>query len=138
MTATLKEFVGQTLTDILDAVANARTHGRGAGIAPPDLLLVYRDQVGKNIAVVQNSQTGKPAGWMTFVEFDVAVTAETTDVMTGSGGFKIIVASAGVGGQVTERNQSTNRIQFSVPIHYGGGDTPSIDTEPLTLRGRAP
>jgi hypothetical protein len=101
MTVELKDFVTQTLLDILKGVSDA-------GL----------DQtVGRRIA---------PTEAIVRVKFDVAVTAESTDTAKAGGGFKVAVlgigASAGADLGTASKNVAVTRIQFEVPVLLPAGD----------------
>ena len=110
MSVGLREFIKQTLSDVLSGVADAQ--------ADPSL--------GKNVAPVLNHQrvSAEPAhrsgGPVTSITFDVAVTVESADALEGSAGFKIAVfgtgASAGGKKGKGSKNVVVNRIQFEVPV----------------------
>jgi len=115
MTVSLKEFVSQTLRDILDGVID-----------------VQKDtQIGKNIAPwgigaieypLDSGAVRKGPFTATVVKFDVAVTAELIDSAKAGGGLKIAVFSLGVHGETGSKNVVTNWIQFSVPVALPPGD----------------
>lgn len=110
MSVGLREFIKQTLSDVLSGVADAQ--------AIPSL--------GKNVAPVLNHQRvlAEPVhhsgGPVTSITFDVAVTVESTDAQEGSAGFKVAVfgmgASAGGKKGKGSKNVVINRIQFEVPV----------------------
>ena len=110
MSVGLREFIKQTLSDVLSGVADAQ--------ADPSL--------GKNVAPVLNHQklstepVHRSGGPVTSITFDIAVTVESTDAMEGGAGFKIAVfgmgASAGGKKGKGSKNVVINRIQFEVPV----------------------
>jgi hypothetical protein len=65
-------------------------------------------------------------GSLTFVKFDIAVTAESADTTRGGGGFKVAVMSIGAsaGGEAasSEKTTAITRIQFTVPVVLPAGD----------------
>ena len=52
----------------------------------------------------------------TIIDFDIAVTVETTDKASGSGGLKIAGIGASLEGGTSSRDATVNRIQFGVPV----------------------
>ena len=110
MSIGLREFIKQTLSDVLSGVADAQ--------ADPSL--------GKNVAPVLNHQrvsaepVHRSGGPVTSITFDVALTIESTDALEGGAGFKIAVfgmgASAGGKKGKGSKNIVVNRIQFEVPV----------------------
>ncbi|MFZ3079680.1 MAG: hypothetical protein WA109_08340 [Bellilinea sp.] len=89
----LKEFVSETLTQIIDGVKIAQT------------------QASETNAVIARD------GDYVKVEFDVAIT--TTDVTEGKVGAGIFVASINLGGQARGEisNQTLSHIMFSIPLY---------------------
>jgi len=110
MAVGLREFIKQTLSDVLSGVADAQ--------ADPSL--------GKNVAPVLNHQkvttlpVHRSGGPSISINFDVAVTVESNDALEGGAGFKIAVLgmSAFAGGKKGKgsKNIVVNRIQFEVPV----------------------
>jgi hypothetical protein len=115
MTVSLKDFVSQTLRDILDGVMDVQKDANlGKHIAPWGIGSVeYPSESG---AVRKGPFTA------TVVKFDVAVTAELTDSAKAGSGLKIAVFDFGVQGEIGSKNVATNRIQFSVPVSLPAGD----------------
>ena len=110
----LKEFVAESLRQIMDGVAEAKTHGSkiGAEINPTgDLGRVDRYPEG-----VVSRHTGDGGQYAQNVSFDVAVT--TIDESHTKGGAKLAVAvfSAGGAKQSDRTNSSISRVQFTVPV----------------------
>ncbi len=106
MTASLNDFVSQTLRDILNGVIDVQRDANiGKNIAPWGIGAIdYPSDSG----VVRNGPFT-----VTVVKFDVTVTAEITDSAKGGGGLKIAVFDLGVHGEIGSKNVATNRIQFS-------------------------
>ncbi len=115
MTASLKDFVSQTLRDILHGVIDVQKY----------------TNIWKNIApwgfgaIEYSSDSGvvrKGPFTVTVVKFDVAVTAEITEAAKAGGGLKIAVFDFGVHGEMGNKNVATNRIQSGVPVSLPAGD----------------
>ena len=82
MTVELKEFITQTLSDILKGVIDAQDDASvGKNIAPSTIGGTHYP--GSGIATVIRG------GALVAVNFDVAVTAEASDAVKGGGGFKV-------------------------------------------------
>lgn len=111
----LKEFVAESLRQIVDGVAEAKSHGSevGAEVNPignpgnydrlPEGVLIRKlDGVGTQYA--QN------------VSFDIAVT--TIEESQSKGGARLAVAVFSLGGdkQSNSTNSSVSRVQFTVPV----------------------
>src|SRR5271163_4426416 len=114
-TVSLKEFVAQTLRDILGAVTEVQKDGDiGKNIAPWGIgAIEYPSDSG---AVRKGPFTA------TVIRFDVAVTAELSDSAKGGGGLKVAVFNLGVHGEIGSKNVTNNRIQFSIPINLPPGN----------------
>jgi hypothetical protein len=115
MTASLKDFVSQTLRDILNGIIDVQkdTHV-GNNIAPWGIgAIEYPSESG----VVRKGQFTA-----TWVKFDVAVTAEITEAAKAGCCPKIAVFDLSAHGEIGNRNVATNRIQFSVPLSLPAGD----------------
>jgi uncharacterized protein YbaR (Trm112 family) len=52
----------------------------------------------------------------TIIDFDVAVSVESSDKVSGSGGLKIAGIGGQVGGELSSKDTRVSRIQFGVPI----------------------
>ena len=111
----LKEFVSETLRQIMDGVKEAKDLATtyGADVNPhasmyhaPNLssIVFYRHTEKRGDQPVQT------------VEFDVAVTA--TEGKQREGGAKLAVMSISLGGKQSSEtlNSSVSRVKFSVPI----------------------
>jgi len=101
----LDYFVETTLTQILGGVAKAKEKfGSQVGISTK--------HPSGTVAVAEDSQ-----GWLAYlVEFDIEVSASSK----GNGKIKVGWAAigAGAGGEASRKSSHTNRIRFTVPIHY--------------------
>lgn len=104
----LQTFITQTLNQILAGVAAAQEKEGGDKI---NARLLGQDLGGHLIA-------GMPGEMFTKVDFDIAVTAETT----GGGKGSVKVFSVGVEGGGEHRHEHVSRISFSVPILLPGGE----------------
>lgn len=115
--ASLKEFIAQTLKDILGGVVEAQTHEHGKNVAPWG--------IGGAKYSPESGLLAVPGGAMTVVKFDAAVTAEMSDTVKAGGGFKVVVFSMGASGEATEKNVAVTRVQFSIPLTLPAGDKTS-------------
>jgi len=107
----LKDFVSETLKQIIDGVVNAQNHAieHGAEINPRDLHLL---KSGSQPAY----SNGGHNKFAQVVDFDVALT--TTDGKKGKGGVGVFTGPLNIGGnlQTEQLNSSISKINFSVPI----------------------
>jgi len=106
----LKDFVAQTLTQIIEGVrqsqANASAHG---ALVNPHL----NPMSGKSS---DHGFLNCPEGFAQVVKFDVALTVtEGTGTKAGIGVFAGPV-SLGSSGQSNSSNSSISRVQFNVPV----------------------
>ena len=106
----LKDFVAETLKQIIDGVSIAQTHGatKGARVNPGSL--AFRTDQGMQI---YDNETGQIPQ---IIEFDVAVT--TTEGTQTKGGVGIFVGPVGLGsqGQSDAGRSSISHIKFSIPV----------------------
>jgi hypothetical protein len=108
----LREFVAQTLRDVVGGIQDAQqTEGIGGYIAPTGFGFPAVNEVR---GVVLNREH------VTVVEFDVSVTADESAATGGKGGARIGVRLAGIGGEMTSEEKSSSgaahRIKFGVLV----------------------
>lgn len=100
----LKEFIAETLNQIVDGVVEAQSYakGKGAEVAPT---IVTSKGYGNTYRPTQQE-----------VEFDVAVTVQENQEKAGRGGLR--VAWFDFGGEVSSGEQSAtvSRVKFGIPI----------------------
>jgi hypothetical protein len=104
----LKEFIKISLQQIVEGVSEAQGTELGGNINASN----YGVPAGKNVF------SANDLGMFTLVEFDVAVSAETT----GKGDANLKVFGVGVGGGGEHKAGSANRIAFAVPVRLPDGD----------------
>jgi hypothetical protein len=106
----LRDFVAETLKEIIDGVIEAQRHyqDKGGSVASG---VTYAGTSSENR--LWNSVTRAPAQ---VVEFDVAVTAAEGTETKGSIGVFIGAIGLGSHGKSESSNTSVSRIKFSVPI----------------------
>lgn len=105
----LKEFIAETLSQIIDGVKLAQDKEGGSNV---NAAMAGAAQGG-------NLLNGGTYGVGTRVDFDVSVTAESK----GGAGAKLSVFGVGVEGGAGHTAGSANRISFSVPLRLPDGDT---------------
>jgi len=109
----LKDFVKETLSQIIDGVMSAQEYvaDKGAKINPT-FPPFGRDKVGEAL------YDEKTRTFSQNIKFDVAVTV--SEGAKTKGGIGIFVGEIGIGaqGQSTASNQSMSRISFSVPVVF--------------------
>ena len=111
----LKEFVAESLRQIMEGVTEAKEHGSniGAEVNPfADLGSYNRYPEG----VIFRHMEGKGGQYAQNVSFDVAVT--TIEESHTKGGAKLAVAvfSAGAGKEKDRTDSSVSRVKFTVPV----------------------
>jgi len=94
----VKEFISETLKQIMDGVVDAQEHtkGKNAIIAP------YYD-------------------YRKTVSFDVAVTVVEGKETTGKAGISVWSIGAGVGGKTESSSSTVSRIRFEIPVELPKG-----------------
>jgi hypothetical protein len=117
LTVELKEFITQTLSDILKGVTTAQGDASiGNNVAP----------WGIGGAKYPGGIVQAHSGALIAVKFDVAVRAESSDQTKGGGAFKVAVLGMGAsaGGEIgaASKNVAVTRIQFDIPILLPAGD----------------
>jgi hypothetical protein len=103
----LKEFVSQTLTQIMEGVREAQSASTHGGVVSPTL-----NHFGKLSEVVQ-TDTGHFAH---MVDFDVALTVEQGSGTKGGIGLVVGPVTLGSTGQSSAQNSSVSRVKFRVPV----------------------
>ncbi|MEK6686370.1 MAG: hypothetical protein AABY99_08265 [Pseudomonadota bacterium] len=111
----LKDFVAETLKEIVDGVVEAQKYYKEKGGSINSSSITFRTDHGLQI---WNSENGQPVQQ---IEFDVAVT--TTEGTETKGGIGVFVGPVGLGsqGKSDATNSSSSRIKFSVPILLPNG-----------------
>ena len=106
----LKDFIAETLKEIVNGVAEAQEYyrGKGGSINSDDVRFHKTDNT-----QMWNYKDGQPVQQ---IDFDVAVT--TTEGTETKGGIGIFVGPIGLGsqGKSDAINSSSSRIKFSIPI----------------------
>jgi hypothetical protein len=98
----LKEFVEETLTEILDGVREAQKKDGGDTVGALTSLAMSHGNV-----VSMGTR-----GFLAIIEFDVSVAAEAGG--GGKGGKRVM--SVGVEGGGQYKSSETSRVKFSVPV----------------------
>lgn len=111
----LREFVTETLSQIVDGVKDAqgRTQVSGARVNPcltinPELAAKQGILIARGMAHAQ------------LVQFDVALTAKEGTGTKGGIGVVVGAFTLGSTGQSQEENASVSRVKFSVPLVLPG------------------
>ena len=106
----LREFVSETLKQVIDGVKLAQDHAQkqGAKINPQNAYLTSR---GDYLVARENKSPVVQQ-----IEFDVAVT--TAEGAQAKGGLGIFVAGVGMGtqGQIESKDSTVSRVKFSVLV----------------------
>ncbi len=112
----LKEFIFQSLSQIIDGVIQAQAYAKdkNAYINPVGLV-----RVEANHYLMTNYEAARQQEPIAeFIEFDMAVTAsESRDAKAGVG---VFAAAVGLGAQtrIEDANKELSRIKFSVPVIF--------------------
>ena len=106
----LKDFVAETLKEIVDGVLEAQDYyiDKGGSVNSKDI--TFKSDQG---VMMYDRETYQPAQ---LIEFDVAITA--TEGTETKGGIGVFVGAIGLGsqGKSDTSNSSSSRIKFSIPI----------------------
>lgn len=113
----IAEFVEAVLRQIIDGVSRAQDSTRlpGKHVSEADII---------NPAIMYSAD-GAPKGkyyatqgrnLVHFVEFDIAVTTEATDAVSGGGKIRVLGIGAGAEGSIASKETIASRVKFEVPI----------------------
>ncbi|WPD22960.1 MAG: hypothetical protein SD837_00055 [Candidatus Electrothrix scaldis] len=105
----LKDFISETLTQLVEGIADAqsRVDGKGGRVCP------YTYNKPEHKSVIAKTKDNLP---VVAVDFDVLITAEDG---TGTKGNVSVVAgifNLGSQGESKHSNQSASRVKFMVPV----------------------
>lgn len=106
----LKEFVTQTLTQIIEGVRGAQIYGKDLSAEVNPELLTTPEQAGKQGFLGTRDQ------YVPIVQFDVALTV--TEGTGTKGGIGVFAGAISLGslGQSQNESSSVSRVKFSIPI----------------------
>jgi len=106
----LKDFVAETLREIIDGVVEAQEHYKTKGGSVNSGNITFRTDQGLQM---WDKKTGQP---VQMVDFDVAVT--TVEGSSTKGGIGVFVGPVGLGSQGKSDASSTSesKIRFQVPV----------------------
>jgi hypothetical protein len=115
----LADFVRTTLQEILKGVREAQQTPDGK---PPNAKLgIISPWIGG--AGAKGKYFMSNGGYLVhMVEFDVAVTTESGDNVSGGGKISVLGFGVGSEGSVSSRDTTASRIKFEVPISLPPGD----------------
>ncbi len=94
----LREFVTTTLKQIIDGIQDAQE---------------YVEKSGSTAEIVNQFPIDR---CKTKIEFDVAVTAESSTTAEGKAGISVFSIGATTGGQMERLSSTVSRIRFPVPV----------------------
>ena len=116
----LKDFVAQTLTQIIAGVKDSQVTAKGLGAeVNPRLNTSYTEAGKQGFLSIGN-------GYAPVVQFDVALTVtEGTGTKGGIGVFAGVV-NLGSSGQSTSESSSVSRVKFSVPLVLPKSPLPQV------------
>lgn len=106
----LKEFVSETIVQIISGVADAQKQSESLGAKVSPKL------TGSSTHGVQLGFLSAEGGATQIVQFDVALTAKEGTGTKGGIGIVAGIVSLGSTGQSNEENASVSRVKFSVPV----------------------
>lgn len=104
----LEDFIDQALSQILAGIRKAQAREGGAYIVP--------DGDGGHDYALHPRLSSSARLKSTVVDFDIAVTAEDSTKVGGSGGLKVMSFGAKVEGDLSSKESVASRIQFAIPL----------------------
>ena len=105
----LDEFITSVLVKVLSGIRQAQEEENvGAFVVPGG---DRGHEYPKNARVSSSARLKS-----TIIDFDVAVTVESSDKIAGGGGLKIAGIGADINGESATKDTRVSRIQFGVPI----------------------
>lgn len=114
----LKDFIKNTITSISEAVLESQNELSDKGV----IVNPEKVEIGKNGEKLLRSD-----GWRYIqnLDFDILVAAEDGDDVKGGAGLKV-AGVISIGGDVNEssKNQTSNKIKFTIPVAFPTNETP--------------
>lgn len=101
----LAQFIRDSLVEIANGLHDAN-----------EAIMAQRASQGRPFEILPVQQTGDARSQ---IEFDVAVTASSTEATKGGGGLKVAVVSAGLEASREAGEERVSRIKFQVVITTG-------------------
>jgi hypothetical protein len=109
----LKEFVAESLKNIIDGVTDAQEYAKGKNaIINPNYPLSFD----KILGFAQYYDEDQFGHYHQIIEFDVAVTTSSETESKVGGGIFVAAASLGAAGKDKQGDSMYSRIKFSIPI----------------------
>lgn len=109
----LKDFISQTLTQIINGVKVAQEEAKKLGAkVNPTLTYLEMDKY-RTPMVTPTSNATSP---VFLVDFDVAITATEGEGIKGGGGLNVAAIRIGAQGESSSSNMQQSRVKFMVPI----------------------
>ena len=110
----LKEFVAETIIQIIDGIKSAQKYGTESGteVIPSDPIVMQESIKG---FALSRTVRGAPY-YVNLIEFDIAVTSHEGG--EAKAGFGVFIADVGVGlkGKTDFTSSTANRIKFTIPV----------------------
>ena len=113
----LKEFVKESLVQIIGAIAEAGAFAESDGGEINPASLEWREDQGH--LLIYDAETGQMAS---LVEFDIAITTTEGTEKGAEGGIKVLGMTVGASAHADAKseNQSQSRLKFSVAVVFPG------------------
>lgn len=105
----LDEFVKTALSKIVSGIRQAQEIDEVGAFIVPSKIGGHDYANHPRVSIKANLST-------TIVDFDIAVTVEENNAVSGAGGLKIVGLGAKLEGQSSSKDTRISRIQFAVPI----------------------
>jgi hypothetical protein len=113
----IAEFVEATLRQIVEGVSRAQKGTRLSGpTEEADLVNPLVMDMADSAPKGKYYTTTRGHNLVHFVQFDVAVTTEGADAVTGGGKIRVLGIGAGAEGSMSSKETVASRVKFEVPI----------------------
>lgn len=118
---TLKEFMKETLTQIVEAAAEFSADNTEKGVTTNPQLY---DPAGAGFATIKHRE-----GVATIIDFDVAISTEESEKVGAGGGIRVLSVIRAEGEVQTNAISGTaSRVRFKIPLQLPGGVERRQDT----------
>lgn len=104
----LEDFIDQVLSQVISGIRKAQARNGGAYVVPSG-------DGGHHYAAHQRLSASARL-MSTVIDFDIAVTAEDSSKVGGSGGLKVMSFGARLEGDLTTKESIASRVQFAIPL----------------------
>jgi len=108
----LRDFVGQTLRHLIEAVHDAQDETAGSGALVNPRRVNGADAALGNLLFLDDGRA------VSLISFDVSIEASQEKGASGQMGIAVAAVSLGLGGNRKARSASVGSVSFSVPVAF--------------------